>query len=546
MVMAGTGELNVLRRLRVAHGMFSEGVTYGSHLATHMALGLLFLGQGKHTLGNSDAAVAALLLALYPAFPSSPTENRAHLQAYRHLWVLAVEPRYLEAVDVETGEPVFLPIRLRLAASPDEPAPAPSTTGKTDVQAKQLVAPTLLPNLALIETIQVDSPRYWPFALRLSTPPRATAASSTSSSSSAAKLDAPPPTHLAHFIRDGTLYVKRRTGHLSYAQDPRGVRSIFTRSKSETGSAVLDFGDTMRALAPSSLAAAASTSDGASSDRASSALEDFVRAFSADPESLAVTQSLARPTSTKGGVSAPPPTMAEAFAASVLLECLTRDKREVAGVYHGVRDAWRAMAVAELGERAELGALALLKTVDMRFVVDFYRRGAFKRLFVKPPPAPGAPKASTTPREPLLHASFIDNVSSRIHAYGYLAIIEAETQAALKAYLETLSWPLGGATAGASDGATASERTYRGSHAFATAALHLRLPALPSLATLRALVRAEADKMEPATSGEVYLRLQRTRLAIEQQRGKGGAWDEEADEWMCDVWGPPDPEVELQ
>ncbi|KPV72071.1 uncharacterized protein RHOBADRAFT_1384, partial [Rhodotorula graminis WP1] len=166
MVMAGTGELNVLRRLRVAHGMFSEGVTYGSHLATHMALGLLFLGQGKHTLGNSDAAIAALLLALYPAFPSSPTENRAHLQAYRHLWVLAVEPRYLEARDVETGEPVFLPIRLRLAATPDDAAPVPpSTAAKTDAQAKQLVAPTLLPNLALIETIQVDSPRYWPFAL---------------------------------------------------------------------------------------------------------------------------------------------------------------------------------------------------------------------------------------------------------------------------------------------------------------------------------------------------------------------------------------------
>lgn len=42
MIMAGTGEVNVLRRLRVAHGLFSEGVTYGSHLASHMALGLLF------------------------------------------------------------------------------------------------------------------------------------------------------------------------------------------------------------------------------------------------------------------------------------------------------------------------------------------------------------------------------------------------------------------------------------------------------------------------------------------------------------------------
>ncbi|GAA5839235.1 hypothetical protein JCM9279_002636 [Rhodotorula babjevae] len=531
MVMAGTGELNVLRRLRVAHGMFSEGVTYGSHLATHMALGLLFLGQGKHTLGNSDAAVAALLLALYPAYPSSPTENRAHLQAYRHLWVLAVEPRYLEARDVETGEPVFLPIRLRLGASPDEPAPAPSTTSKTDAQAKQLVAPTLLPNLALIETIQVDSPRYWPFALRLSPPLRA-----ASTSSPAAKLDPPPPTHLARFIRDGTLFVKRRTGHLSYAQDPRGVRSIFTRSKSETGSAVLDFGETMRALAPSWLAAKA-TSDGVT-ERASSALEDFVRAFSADAEALAVTQSLARPSTTKNGVSAPPPTMTEAFAASVLLECLTRDKREVAGVYHAVRDAWRAVDASEANEAAGIGALALLKTVDLRFVVDFYRLGTFKRLFVKPPPPPGAPKSTSAPREPLLHPSFVDHVSSRVHSHGQLAITERHTQAALKHYLDTLSWPAPIVRDGA------NQTLYHGSHALATVAAHMRLPAQPSLATLRTLVRAEGDKMEPASFGEVYLRLQRTRLAIEAQRGRGGAWDEEADEWMVEVWGPPDPDQE--
>ena len=45
-VMSGSGDLDVLRmvrRLRLSH---SE-VCYGSHMAVHMALGLLFIGGGR-------------------------------------------------------------------------------------------------------------------------------------------------------------------------------------------------------------------------------------------------------------------------------------------------------------------------------------------------------------------------------------------------------------------------------------------------------------------------------------------------------------------
>ena len=47
-VMSGSGDLEVLRlvrrlRVRVGH----PEVHYGSHLATHMALGLLFMGGGR-------------------------------------------------------------------------------------------------------------------------------------------------------------------------------------------------------------------------------------------------------------------------------------------------------------------------------------------------------------------------------------------------------------------------------------------------------------------------------------------------------------------
>ncbi|GJN93756.1 hypothetical protein Rhopal_006813-T1 [Rhodotorula paludigena] len=487
MVMAGTGEINVLRRLRVAHGLFSEGVTYGSHLATHMALGLLFLGQGQYTLGNSDAAVAALLLALYPALPATATENRAHLQAYRHLWVLAVEPRYLEARDVDTHEPVFLPVRLRLAAEPDQLVGA-----KPEVRAKQLVAPTLLPNLRLIDTIQIDSPRYWTFSLRLSA----------------------NATHLARFLTDSTLHVKRRTGHLSYAQDPRGIRSIFTRSKSETGSAVLDFGETARMLVPSVASSSSSSVNGSSS------LRDFVQAFSGDAEAIALTQALCRSPDAMPG----PPSAFEAFAASVLLECLTKDKRDVAQVYHTMHEAYRAV---EAFSRGGDGPLALIQAADIRFVVDFYRRGTFKTLFSKPASTSSSSSKSSTSsggsvsREPLLHPAFIDHVASSLSALGTAALDVCADE--LRAYLA--------APAAAAPGALERDKAA----ALALAQQHLHLPSLEALLQLQSLVRSAMND-EGRSADEVALLVRRTRKGIEERRGRGAAWSGEAEDWMLACW----------
>src|SRR5260221_12248913 len=64
-VMAGTGEINCLRRLRYSYGMYNQAMRYGTHMATHMSLGLLFLGGVRYTLGSSDAAVACLIAAFF-------------------------------------------------------------------------------------------------------------------------------------------------------------------------------------------------------------------------------------------------------------------------------------------------------------------------------------------------------------------------------------------------------------------------------------------------------------------------------------------------
>jgi len=78
--MAGTGDLEVLRICRYLRSRVSVSphsvITYGSHLATNMALGLLFLGGGKYTLSSTPEAVAALIIAFYPQFPTHSNDNR--------------------------------------------------------------------------------------------------------------------------------------------------------------------------------------------------------------------------------------------------------------------------------------------------------------------------------------------------------------------------------------------------------------------------------------------------------------------------------------
>ncbi|KAJ7597266.1 hypothetical protein C8J56DRAFT_882770 [Mycena floridula] len=209
MVMAGTGEISCLRRIRYAYGMYTQAMyhpsfKYGIHVATHMSLGLLFLGGGRFTLGTSDAAIAAMVTAFFPRFHSISSDNKSFLQALRHLWVLAVEPRCLIARDVETKEVVYLPLKITMK----------------DQSVTQLVSPTLIPDLDKISSIRVDTPRYWPFHLDMANLPH----------------------HRNNLLQSQTLYVKRRSAFLSYTEDPRGSRSLFVRSRASAGEAsTLDF-----------------------------------------------------------------------------------------------------------------------------------------------------------------------------------------------------------------------------------------------------------------------------------------------------------------
>ena len=103
MIMAGTGDLDCFRALRILRKRFEHDMNYGFNMAIHMSTGFLFLGTGAFTFSRSNMSIAALLAALYPVFPQTPSDNRYHLQALRHFYVLAIETRLLQARDIDTG-----------------------------------------------------------------------------------------------------------------------------------------------------------------------------------------------------------------------------------------------------------------------------------------------------------------------------------------------------------------------------------------------------------------------------------------------------------
>ncbi|KAI5855474.1 hypothetical protein BZA05DRAFT_472336 [Tricharina praecox] len=176
-VMAGTGDIVTFRRFRKLHGRTEADVPYGSHLAAHTAIGVLFLGSGSFTFGTSNIAIAALVCAFYPLFPSAPLDNKCHLQAFRHFWVLAVEHRCIIPRDVDTFHPTKIPITITLK----------------DGAELQRIAPCMLPELSLISNISTTSPEHWTVILDFE--------------NSAA--------HRAGFERSQSIFVHRRSAHAS-------------------------------------------------------------------------------------------------------------------------------------------------------------------------------------------------------------------------------------------------------------------------------------------------------------------------------------------
>lgn len=125
-VMAGTGDIECFRVLRVLRKRFENDMHYGFNMAIHMSLGFLFLGSGAFTFSRNNLAIAVLLCSLYPVFPQNPADNRYHLQALRHFYVLAIETRLLQARDIDSGE--FVNISLKVEVEEND------TSGKKQIK----------------------------------------------------------------------------------------------------------------------------------------------------------------------------------------------------------------------------------------------------------------------------------------------------------------------------------------------------------------------------------------------------------------------------
>jgi Anaphase-promoting complex subunit 1 len=117
LVMAGSGDLETLRLLKIVRWRCEEDSRYGHHMMYSMAIGLLFLGGGKCAVGRRPEDLAALITAFYPRFPATTSDNEYHLQPLRHLYALAVRRHDVVAVDVDTNEPVHLPVQVTMENS---------------------------------------------------------------------------------------------------------------------------------------------------------------------------------------------------------------------------------------------------------------------------------------------------------------------------------------------------------------------------------------------------------------------------------------------
>ncbi|RCK60895.1 Negative regulator of mitosis [Candida viswanathii] len=148
-IMTASGDLQVFRRLRVLHNDTNKTMGFGGYMAVNTALGFLFLGGGQYAFDNSPFAIASLATALYPIYPTENSEYEVHLQALRHFWTLALEPRCLVVRDVKTNKPCKIPICVTMK----------------DGTVKESLSPCLLPDINGIATIETKSADFFKVVL---------------------------------------------------------------------------------------------------------------------------------------------------------------------------------------------------------------------------------------------------------------------------------------------------------------------------------------------------------------------------------------------
>ncbi|GAV64914.1 Apc1 domain-containing protein [Cephalotus follicularis] len=288
-VMAGSGHLQTFRLLRFLRSRNSADghANYGIQMAVSLAIGFLFLGGGMRTFSTSNISIAALLITLYPRLPTGPNDNRCHLQAFRHLYVLATEARWIQTIDVDTGLHVYAPLEVTIRET--------EHYSETSYCA---VTPCILPERCILKTIRVCGPRYWPQIIELVTEDKPWWGSG----------DKNDP------FNSGVLYIKRKVGACSYVDDPIGCQSLLSRAMHKV------FGLTrLRVRDPS-----ADDHNGPGSIT----VDQLVSTFSSDPSLIAFAQLCCdHSSSSRSDIDF------QEFCLQVLFECVSKDRPALLQVY---------------------------------------------------------------------------------------------------------------------------------------------------------------------------------------------------------------------
>ncbi|CAN6328614.1 unnamed protein product [Urochloa humidicola] len=277
LVMAGSGNLQTFRLLRYLRGRISaEGqVNYGLQMAVSLAIGFLFLGGGTHTFSTQNSGIAALLISLYPRLPTGPNDNRCHLQAFRHLYVIATEPRWVQTVDVDTELPVYCPLEVTIAE-----------TEYYDETNYCEVTPCLLPERSVLKSIRVCGPRYWPQMIKFTPEDKPWWRSG----------DKTDP------FNGGVIYIKRKVGSCSYSDDPIGCQSLISRAMHEV-------------------------CDTNSTNHSSVRVDQIVSTFSANPSLIAFAKLCSESWKNRCNGNF------REFCSQVLYECMSKDRPSLLQVY---------------------------------------------------------------------------------------------------------------------------------------------------------------------------------------------------------------------
>ncbi|KAK1572161.1 hypothetical protein Q3G72_028403 [Acer saccharum] len=288
-VMAGSGHLQTFRLLRFLRSRNSQDghANYGIQMAVSLAIGFLFLGGGMRTFSTSNSSIAALLISLYPRLPTGPNDNRCHLQAFRHMYVLAAEARWIQTVDVDTGLPVYAPLEITVRETEHY-----SETSFCEV------TPCLLPERAILKTVRVCGPRYWPQVIELVPEDKPWWSFG----------DKNDP------FNSGVLYIKRKVGACSYVDDPIGCQSLLSRAMHKVVG-LTSLGEYER-----------NTNN--NNGLGSVTVDQLVSAFSSDPSLIAFAQLCCDPSwSSRFDANF------QEFCLQVLFECISKDRPALLQVY---------------------------------------------------------------------------------------------------------------------------------------------------------------------------------------------------------------------